>query len=140
MSVHQAVAVTAAGGFGVVVAFQVALALGAPWGAAAWGGTTHGPLPANLRIASAVAGTVWAVAAVIVLRRAGCHVVALPTGLAWWGTWILVGVLAVGAVMNLASAVHPRPRRALPRGGAHARHDLTGIVPHRRSPRRTGRR
>ena len=104
MSVHQAVAVTAAGGFGVVVAFQVALALGAPWGAAAWGGTTHGPLPANLRIASAVAGTVWAVAAVIVLRRAGCHVVALPTGLAWWGTWILVGVLAVGAVMNLASA------------------------------------
>ena len=29
---------------------------------------------------------------------------ALPAGLSRWGTWILVGVLIVGTVMNVASA------------------------------------
>ncbi len=103
MNAQQTVALTAAGGFGVIVAFQVALALGAPFGAGAWGGQNRGPLPANLRIASAVAGVVWASAALIVLSRAGFAVVPLPAGLTWWGTWILVGVLSVGAVMNVAS-------------------------------------
>jgi hypothetical protein len=104
MSTHQTVALTAAGGFGVIVAFQVALALGAPLGAAAWGGATTGPLPATLRVASAVACVIWSLAAVIVLHRAGFDVVALPAGLTWWGTWTLVGVLVLGAVMNFASA------------------------------------
>ena len=36
-----------------VAAFQVALAVGAPWGAAAWGGANPGVLPPGLRVASA---------------------------------------------------------------------------------------
>lgn len=38
---------------GVVAAFQLALAAGAPWGAAAWGGVATGVLPGPLRVASA---------------------------------------------------------------------------------------
>lgn len=37
---------------GVVAAFQLALAAGAPWGAAAWGGVAPGVLPGPLRAAS----------------------------------------------------------------------------------------
>lgn len=103
MNVHQTVALAAAGGFGMIVAFQVALVLGAPFGAAAWGGATPGTLPASLRIASGVAGAVWTSAALIVLSRAGIDVVSLPAGFARWGTWTLVGLLAVGVVMNVAS-------------------------------------
>jgi hypothetical protein len=103
MSTHQAVAATAAGGSGVIVTSQTALALGAPFLAATFGGPTPGPLPANLRTASAIAAAFWAGAAVIVVSRAGSRVVALPAGFTRWGTWVLVGVLAVGAVMNAAS-------------------------------------
>ncbi|MCA0329952.1 MAG: hypothetical protein LCI03_08600 [Actinobacteria bacterium] len=58
-----------------LAAFQLALALGAPWGAAAWGGQSPGVLPAGLRAASAVSAVVWlgvaAVAAGAVLGPAG---------------------------------------------------------------------
>src|SRR6188768_2016924 len=43
-----------------VAAFQAALALGAPWGAAAWGGSHPGVLPAEQRISSALAVPVYA--------------------------------------------------------------------------------
>ena len=95
-------AVAAAVGFLTIAAFQAALALGAPLGRAAWGGT-HTQLPTGLRVASAFAFGVWALAALIVLGRAGFQVSALPSDLLRWGTWILVGVLALGAVLNFAS-------------------------------------
>jgi hypothetical protein len=95
-------AVAAAVGFLAIAAFQAALALGAPLGRAAWGGT-HAQLPTGLRIASAFAFGVWAFAALIVLGRAGFHLSPLPTAVLRWGTWILVGVLALGAVLNFAS-------------------------------------
>ena len=95
-------AVVAAVGFVVLAAFQASLALGAPFGRAAWGGTrTH--LPTGLRIASAVAVIVWLLAAAIVLGRAGTDLVSLPAGVLRWGTWILAGLLVVGALMNVAS-------------------------------------
>ena len=95
-------AVSAVIGFIVIVAFQVALALGAPLGRAAWGGT-HTQLPPGLRVASAVAAGFWVLAALIVLGRAGYQVSPLPLGAARWGTWILVGALLFGALMNFAS-------------------------------------
>jgi hypothetical protein len=101
LSVRSA-AVVAAVGFLAIAAFQAALALGAPLGRAAWGGT-HTQLPTALRVASAVAFGVWALAALIVLGRAGFHLSPLPTALLRWGTWTLVGVLALGAVLNFAS-------------------------------------
>jgi hypothetical protein len=43
-----------------VGAFQVALALGAPWGEAAWGGANSGVLPIAFRVASGVSAVLWA--------------------------------------------------------------------------------
>ena len=92
----------AAVGFLVIAAFQLALALGAPLGRAAWGGT-HAHLPASLRIASAFAVGVWVLAALIVLGRGGFQVSPFPPAFLRWGTWALVGVSVVGALMNFAS-------------------------------------
>jgi len=94
-------AIAAAAGFLVIAAFQLALALGAPLGRAAWGGG-HERLPIGLRIASAVAVAIWILAVMIVLGRAG-FASPLSPGFVRWGMWILVGVLAIGALMNFAS-------------------------------------
>jgi hypothetical protein len=99
----RATAAVAAVGFLTISAFQAALALGAPFGRAAWGGkSTH--LPTGLRVASAVAVAFWALAAAVVLARAGLDAVFVPDVVARWGTWILVLVLPVGAAMNAASS------------------------------------
>lgn len=96
------VAVLAAIGFLGIAAFQLVLALGAPLGRAAWGGG-HVRLPVKLRIGSAIAVGVWVLAALIVLRRGGYSISPLPSSFVRSGTWILVGLLPLGAVMNLAS-------------------------------------
>ena len=101
---ERATAVVAATGFAGIVLFQLALALGAPLGRAAWGGTNPGVLPAQLRVASVVAAIVWAFAGAIVLRRAGLGLAAMPDGLARTGVWVLFGLLMVGALMNAASS------------------------------------
>ena len=51
-------AIAAGVGFLLVTGFQVGLALGAPWGRAAWGGSREGLLPRNLRIAGGFAALV----------------------------------------------------------------------------------
>jgi len=96
-------ALGAAVGFAVTPVFQIALAGRAPFGRASWGGTHAGQLPTGLRVASAVAVGVWVFAALIVLGRAGFAVSPLPASFTTWGTWILVGVLAISALMNFAS-------------------------------------
>ncbi len=98
-----AAAIGAAAGFLVIAAFQLALAVGAPLGRAAWGGALE-RLPARLRIASAVAVGIWLVAAIVVLQRGGAALVSLPTAVASWGAWILVALLVIGAIMNFASS------------------------------------
>ncbi len=52
-------------------AFQVALAAGAPWGRAAYGGSHHGTLPQHLRAVSSVAGVGYGAGAVLILRGTG---------------------------------------------------------------------
>jgi hypothetical protein len=95
-------ATAAAVGFVLVAGFQVALALGAPLGRAAWGGTRD-RLPTGLRIASGFAAVVWIAAAFVVLGRGGHSLAPLPSGVGRVGTWVLFGLLALGAVMNLVS-------------------------------------
>jgi hypothetical protein len=102
MSTARTPAVVAAAGFCSIAVFQIALALHAPLGRAAWGGT-HAQLPPGLRIASAVAAAFWVLAAIVVLGRAGFDVTGLPAAFLRWGTWVLVAVLPLGAVMNFAS-------------------------------------
>lgn len=99
----EAAAIMAAAGFVGIAIFQAALALGAPLGAAAWGGTHPGRLPSRLRVASSFACVVWLFAAVIVLERGGSDISSLPPALAEWGTWVLVVLLPIGALLNLAS-------------------------------------
>lgn len=99
----RTLAIIAAVGFIAIAVFQAALALGAPLGRAAWGGTrTH--LSPGLRVASGIAVVFWSFAAAVVLARSGVGATFLPDVVVRWGTWILVVVLAIGAVMNAASS------------------------------------
>ncbi len=82
-----------------VIAFQVALALGAPWGEYAMGGTISGRFPPALRVVALVQAVLLAVLAVIVLGRAGIGVQALEP----WLIWLPVGVSAVAVLLNAAS-------------------------------------
>jgi len=97
-------ATAAAAGMAGIALFQLALALGAPLGRAAWGGTHVGMLPIELRVASGVAVLVWTCAALVVLRRAGLALLAMPMPVARWGTWVLFGLLLLGTLMNVASS------------------------------------
>jgi hypothetical protein len=98
-------AVAAAAGFAGFAGFEVALALGAPLGRAAWGGT-HVYLPAGLRIASGAAALIWALASLVVLRRGGFQIPVIPLRMARAGTWVLAGLLTAGTLMNAASSSH----------------------------------
>lgn len=84
-----------------LVVFQLALALGAPAGAAAWGGSHPGVLPIRLRVASAVVGLFFypAVAAAI-LGAAG--VLGGPS-LGRPGMWVFAGIFILAAIANLVS-------------------------------------
>jgi hypothetical protein len=84
--------------------FQSAIALGAPVGKAAWGGRNPGVLPRNLRVASALSVAIYVAAALMVLDRAGVPIIDLPDALSYWGTWALVVLLTLGAIVNFASS------------------------------------
>jgi uncharacterized membrane protein YhaH (DUF805 family) len=84
----------------LVVLFQFALALGAPWGGYAMGGAFAGRLPPALRVAAVIQGLLILGFAAIVLARAG---------LVWRplarrsvrGIWVVVAFCAVASVLNL---------------------------------------
>jgi len=96
-------AVLAASGLLVLAVFQLALALGAPLGAAAYGGT-HTELPTGLRITSAVAVVVYCFAALALLRRGGYRVPIVGARVARVTTWVFAVILPLGALMNFASS------------------------------------
>lgn len=91
-----------AGGFIIAACFQAALAVGVPWGRAAWGGAVA-TLPPGLRIASGVAAVFWVLAAFVVLGRGGYSFSPMSDDMSRRGTWVLVGVLALSTLANLAS-------------------------------------
>jgi hypothetical protein len=97
------VAVALAVGCLIVATFQAALTLGAPFGAAALGGANPGQLPDALRIVTALQTVVWLFAALLVLARAGFALLPLPEAVSRAGTWVLVGLLGLGTLMNFAS-------------------------------------
>jgi hypothetical protein len=89
-----------AGLIALVAIFQLALALGAPWGRFAVGGAFPGTFPPAMRVAALVQIGVLAFLALVTLSRAG---LALPT----WRkasralAWLVVGLMAVAVVLNL---------------------------------------
>jgi hypothetical protein len=84
----------------LVCLFQLALALGAPWGAYAMGGAFPGAFPPAMRIAALGQIAVLALAGLIVLARAG---LALPRWrrVSRGPAWAVVALLGVGLVLNL---------------------------------------
>lgn len=82
---------------GIQSAFQGALAAGAPWGRASYGGRYDARLPHRARQASAAASLVYAAAAAVLCAR---HT---PPGLERGLYLACTGVGALGAVANAAS-------------------------------------
>lgn len=93
---HLAAALYCAATF-FVVAFQIALAAGAPWGSYAMGGRHPGVFPPALRVAAVLQAVLLVALALIV----GGRVAWVPTN-SWAPEliWIPVGVSVVSLVMN----------------------------------------
>lgn len=89
----------AAGG---VVVFQLALALGAPWGAYAMGGAVPGRFPPPLRLAAVVQAVVIAFLAVVALSAAGLVLPDLAATFPWL-VWLPVAFSALAVVLNAIS-------------------------------------
>lgn len=92
---------------GTMAVFQAALALGAPFGTAAWGGKHPGVLPPGLRVASAVAALIIYPGIITIVLNASrlVDVEWLPTN---EGTmWFLAAIFTLGTVANLMSQSQP---------------------------------
>jgi hypothetical protein len=88
----------------IVVLFQVALAAGAPFGRAAWGGRHPGVLPTRLRVASGVAAlVVYPIIIVAVLDAAGFLDWDLLPGNGAMVMWTFVALFTFGGLANLVS-------------------------------------
>lgn len=83
-----------------VVAFQLALAAGAPWGAYAMGGAFPGQFPPSMRIAAMIQAALLAGMAAVILARAG---LILPrwSRASRWLAWVVVTFSVVSFVLNL---------------------------------------
>jgi hypothetical protein len=83
----------------LAVAFQLALACGAPWGEFTLGGKYRGQLPGAVRIVPIVSALLLAGFALIVLARAGLAFGDLMAA-SRWSVWIVVAYCLVGCVAN----------------------------------------
>lgn len=96
MSAMDAAVFVFAGLAALVALFQVALALGAPWGHLAMGGRWPGRFPPALRLGALVQAGLMAAMARIV---AGAGGVLPPVGPDWL-IWVVVAVTGLSALMN----------------------------------------
>ena len=89
----------------VTWAFQVGLALGAPWGAAAWGGQHPGRLPSRLRIASGVAAVLLypAILLLVLDTSTVADLGLVEGGAAQVLMWVIAGFFGLGTLANAAS-------------------------------------
>ncbi|MGD2042796.1 MAG: hypothetical protein PVJ28_04035 [Acidimicrobiia bacterium] len=95
-------AITAAVLIGVLTVFQIALALGAPAGAAAWGGSHPGVLPARLRVASALVGVFFYPPIALLILDSG-EVIDIGWAVSSLWLWVLAGLFLLGTLANAAS-------------------------------------
>ncbi len=89
--------------FGAMALFQVGLAVGAPWGAFAYGGRAAGDdgrlLPAY-RLSSAVAAVMLVLFAVVILTRGGVIGSSGDSTLVTVMSWVIVAFMAINTPMN----------------------------------------
>jgi hypothetical protein len=85
-----------------VIAFQIALAAGAPWGAYAMGGASPGQFSPAMRISALVQAALLAGMAAVILARAG---LILPgwSQVSHWLVWVVVALTVISLVLNLLS-------------------------------------
>jgi hypothetical protein len=102
MSVPEIAAAAFAATTAGVVVFQLALALGAPWGEYAMGGAFPGRYPPPMRVAAVLQALLLVVLAGVVLSTAGLMLPQWADAASWliWGV-VAYCVLAVG--LNAAS-------------------------------------
>lgn len=81
------------------VAFQLALALGAPWGEFAMGGRYPGTLPRAMRVSAVGQAALLAALAVYVLSAAGLVLPSMAGTLPWL-IWAVVAFSALSLVLN----------------------------------------
>jgi hypothetical protein len=84
------------------IVFQIALALGAPWGKYAMGGAFPGRLPTAMRGAAVVQALVLGVLALVVLAHAGLIDIPIVRELPWL-IWVAVAFSAVSLALNAIS-------------------------------------
>jgi glutaminase len=87
----------------IVAIFQIALALGAPWGEYAYGGTKIGKLPTGFRINSVVAALVMLGIAGHYLAQLGVFEPILDPAGNSVVNWVLVVFFALSALANNAT-------------------------------------
>ena len=85
-----------------VSAFQVALALGAPWGEYAMGGVFPGRYPPPMRVAAVVQAVLIGLLALAVLSAAGLVLPDLIAAIPWLA-WVAVAVSALAVILNALS-------------------------------------
>ena len=83
-----------------VIAFQIALAGGAPWGAYAMGGVSPGQFPLPLRIAALAQAALVGGTTAVVMSRAGL-ITAVRATTSRWLIWLVVAFAAVSLALNL---------------------------------------
>ena len=84
----------------VVILFQVALSLGAPWGHLAMGGRFPGKFPLRMRIAALGQAWLLVVLALVVLVR-GHVILSSLYAASVIGIWVVVIILSLSLIMNL---------------------------------------
>jgi hypothetical protein len=82
-----------------VVAFQIAMAAGLPWGAYAMGGAYPGAFPPALRVAALVQAALLALCALVVLARAGVALTSWASA-SRTAIWFVVALSAISFVLN----------------------------------------
>ena len=87
----------------IVAVFQIALALGAPWGEYAYGGTKTGKLPIGFRINSVVAVFVMLAISGHYLAQLGVFEPILDSAGNSVVNWVLVGFFVLSALANNAT-------------------------------------
>lgn len=82
----------------MVILFQLALALGAPWGGMAMGGAFPGVYPPPMRLAAVLQAAVLGGFGLVVFARAGLVAPGwTPSRLAW----LVVVLMALGVILNV---------------------------------------
>jgi hypothetical protein len=112
MSMPELAGMVAAGLIGLVIAFQLALTLGAPLGEATMGGRAEhvdGVLAPRYRLMALASAVLLAVAATVLLSRARVVDIGLPEAVVDIGTWVVVAFTILNTLTNLTGR-HPLER------------------------------